>query len=170
MLHVVWPRPAVPRVPAPVAGYRWPVPPQETLKDSKAGLAQSLWGLLVHTTFCLSPPSISGGYGVWFEMRFHLSYHLAGASPLHLDVRCLFLVGSNILLLMVAQQWVVILKFSQEKMSAHPSTPPSCTAIHKSEKGRQILYGVSYMWNLKKAELIKKKTVKWWLPVSEGGK
>ena len=56
-------------------------------------------------------------------------------------------------------------------MSAHPSTPPSCTAIHKSEKGRQILYGVSYMWNLKKAELIKKKNrVKWWLPVSEGGK
>ena len=28
--------------PVPVAGYCWPVPPQETLKHSKAGLAQSL--------------------------------------------------------------------------------------------------------------------------------
>ena len=25
---------------------------------------QSLWGLLVHTRFCLSPPSITGGYGI----------------------------------------------------------------------------------------------------------
>ena len=29
----------------------WPVPPQETLKHSKAGLAQFLWGLLVCTGF-----------------------------------------------------------------------------------------------------------------------
>ena len=34
------------------------------LKHSKAGLAQSLWGLLLHTRFCLSPQSISGGYGI----------------------------------------------------------------------------------------------------------
>ena len=40
-----------------------PVPPQETLKHSKAGLAQSLWGLLVRTRFCLSPPSVSGRHG-----------------------------------------------------------------------------------------------------------
>ena len=32
-------------------------------KHSKADLAQSLWGLLVCTRFCLSPPSISGRYG-----------------------------------------------------------------------------------------------------------
>ena len=37
---------------------------QETLKHSKAGLAQSLWDLLVCTRFCLSPLSISHGYGV----------------------------------------------------------------------------------------------------------
>ena len=36
----------------------------------------------------------------------------------------LFLVGSNIFLLMVVEQRVVILEFSQEKMSAHPSTLP----------------------------------------------
>ena len=36
------PRSAAPRVPAAVAGYCWPIPPQETLKHSKAGLAQFL--------------------------------------------------------------------------------------------------------------------------------
>ena len=36
-----------------------------------------------------------------------------------------FLVGSNIFLLMVAKQHIVILEFLQEKMSASPSTPPS---------------------------------------------
>ena len=38
--------------------------PQETFKHSKTGLAQSLWSLLGHTSFCLSPPSVSGEYGV----------------------------------------------------------------------------------------------------------
>jgi len=36
-----------------------------------------------------------------------------------------FLVGSNIVLLMVVQQQVAILLFSQEKMSTRPSTLPS---------------------------------------------
>ena len=40
--------------------------PLMTLKHSKASLAQSLWGLLVCTRFSLSPPNVSGGYGVWF--------------------------------------------------------------------------------------------------------
>ena len=39
------------------------------------------------------------------------SYHLAGASPLPLDVGYLFLVGSNILLSTVVQQRVVIVDF-----------------------------------------------------------
>ena len=38
-----------------------------------------------------------------------------------------FLVGSHILLSMVVQQLVVLLVFSQETVSAHPSTPPSYT-------------------------------------------
>ena len=45
-----------------------------------------------------------------------------------LDVEYLFLVGSNILLSMVVQQQVVMLEFSQEKMSAHLSTLPSSFA------------------------------------------
>ena len=46
--------------------WSWSMPPQETLKHSKAGLTQSLWGLLLCTMFCLSPLSISGGNGIWF--------------------------------------------------------------------------------------------------------
>ena len=48
------PRSRAPRAPSPETGHCWPVPPQETLKHSKAGLAQSLWGLLVCTSFSLS--------------------------------------------------------------------------------------------------------------------
>ena len=38
---------------------------------------------------------------------------------------CLWVWGSNIVLLMVVQQQVAILLFSQEKMSTRPSTLPS---------------------------------------------
>ena len=58
-------------------------------------------------------------------MQFHPSYHLAGASPLPLDVGYLFLGGIQHFLLMAVQQQVVILEFSQEKMTTRPSTPPS---------------------------------------------
>ena len=57
------PKSATPRATAFAAGHCWPISLQETLKHSKAGLAQSLWGILVCTRFCLSPLSISGGYG-----------------------------------------------------------------------------------------------------------
>ena len=88
--------------------------------DAQTQVWLSLWGLwvLMHTRFCLSPLSVSGRYGVWFWIWFCPSYHLVGASPLPLDGEYLFLVGSNILLLMVVQQWVVILDFSWEKMGA----------------------------------------------------
>ena len=57
---------AAPRAPSPVAGHCWSVPVQETLKHSKAGLAQSLWGFLLYRRFCLCPLSVFGQYGVWF--------------------------------------------------------------------------------------------------------
>ena len=60
------PRSTAPRTPAPATGHCWPIPLQKTFKNSKAGLSQSLWGLLVYTSFCLSPPNISDGYGLWF--------------------------------------------------------------------------------------------------------
>ena len=66
-----------------------------------------VWGLILNATSPLLPSS--------------------GASPLPLDMGCLFLRGSHILLLMVVQQLAVILESLQKKMSAYPSTPPSCT-------------------------------------------
>ena len=41
------PRNAALRAPVPVAGHCWPISPQETLRHSKAGLAQSLVGSLL---------------------------------------------------------------------------------------------------------------------------
>ena len=66
MPHTACPRSAAVRTPIPASGHCRPMPPLETLKHSKTGLTQSPWGLWVPvcTKFCLSPPSISGGYGV----------------------------------------------------------------------------------------------------------
>ena len=113
------------------AGHCWPMPLQETLKHSKAGLIQSLMGSLL---LCLGP----GAHKVLFVPSKHLwqvwSLILNVIMPLLLSY-CSFsfalapgisvLVGSNILLLMVVQQLVVILVLSQQKMSTHPSAPPS---------------------------------------------
>ena len=57
------PRSAVSRSSVPAAGHCLPITLQETLKHSKASLAQ-FYGFLVCTTFCLSPLSASGGFGV----------------------------------------------------------------------------------------------------------
>ena len=46
MPHTTPPRSTEDSGPVPVAGHCSPVPPQETLKHSKAGLAQSLVGSL----------------------------------------------------------------------------------------------------------------------------
>ena len=55
------------------------------------------------------------------------SYHLFVAFSLFLDVGCLFLLGSSILLQMVVQQLVVILVLWQEEMSSYPSSAPLWT-------------------------------------------
>ena len=116
------PRSAAPRAPAAVAGHCWPVPPQETLKHSSSsfsGVSESwcalglfepseclwrVWGLILNVILPLLPSS-------WGFSRY------------------LFLVGSNILLLTVVQQRVVILEFLQ-KMSSCPFVLPSW--IHTS--------------------------------------
>ena len=76
---------AAPRAPVPVAVHRWPAPPQETLRHRSISVSVGSLGpgaLMV----CLSPLSTSGGNGVWFKMRIYPSYHLAGTSPLPLDM------------------------------------------------------------------------------------
>ena len=59
------PRSAAPRAPAPAAVHCWPVPPQETLRHSSVSVSVGSLGPGAHKV-CLSPLSISGGYGVWF--------------------------------------------------------------------------------------------------------
>ena len=91
----------------------------------------------IQTKFWLSLCGVSGSWCIpgLFEPSEHLwqvwglilnaispFYHLAGASPLPLDMRHLSSVGSNILLSMVVQQRVEILEFLQEKMSTSLST------------------------------------------------
>ena len=61
------------------------------------------------------------------------TYCLVGAAPLLLDVRCHFLMGSNILLSIVVHQLVEILEFSQYKMDSCPSTLPF-EALHSQQK------------------------------------
>ena len=59
------PRSAAPRSPALVAGHCWPVPPQEILKHRSGSVCVGSLVPGAHK-ICLSSPSISGGYGVWF--------------------------------------------------------------------------------------------------------
>ena len=80
--------------------------------------------VLVHTKFCLSPLTISVvGMGFDSKCNFLLPFYW-GFSFALLHGVSFFLVGSNIPLSMVVQQRVAILEFSQEEMSACPSTPP----------------------------------------------
>ena len=124
-------RSAAARAPVPVAGHCWPVPLQETLKHSKAGLPPS--PLVVTAPFpgswctqcfvCTLQASLGG-------MRFDSKW-IRPFLPscwdflLALEHGICFLVRFNILLSMVYQQLAEILVFTQEKMSACP-IPPSC--------------------------------------------
>ena len=54
---------AVPKSATPRAGHCLLVPPQETLKYSSGSVSVASLGPGAHKV-CLSPPSISGGYGV----------------------------------------------------------------------------------------------------------
>ena len=56
-------------------------------------------------------------------MQFCSSYHLAGASPLPLDVGYLFLVGSNIFQSTVVQQQVGVLAGEDELRSLYFTIP-----------------------------------------------
>ena len=58
----------------------------------------------------------------WIWLSGSQFHHLLGASPLALDMGYLFLVGSNILLLMVVQQWVPILEDGEDDHMSFYST------------------------------------------------
>ena len=102
-------------------------PPQKTLKHSSGLVCLGSLGPGMHKV-CLSPPSVSGGYRVWFKCYFTPPTILLG-----------LLLGSNILLSTVVQQRVLILEFSQENISAHPSTLPSCESMTSRFKGLDMI-------------------------------
>ena len=87
------------------AGHHWPMPPPETPGHAQEILGQSLVGSLL-----LAPRSwCTQGFVCALQesvspVLWKPSYHLAGASPLRLDMEYLFLVGSNIFLSMVVEQ------------------------------------------------------------------
>ena len=97
----------------------------QTLKSTSGSVSVESLGLSAHTVLFELSKHLCWVWGLIINALLPLlqSYWVV---PLSLDVGCLFLVvGSNILLSMVFQQQVEILEFSQEKMSACPSSPPS---------------------------------------------
>ena len=101
---------------------------RKTLRHSKAGLAQSLVGTLGPSAHKVLFEPSEHLAGMEFDSKhdFTTPNHLVRASPLPLDMEYLFLMGSNILLLMVLQLLFAILEFSEEKISIYSSTLLSC--------------------------------------------
>ena len=114
------------------------------LTHAFTGDTQTLKGRSGSASWSLGP----GAHKVLVEPLEHLWWLwdliLNAISPLQLScwgfsfaLGCgyIFLVGSVILLSMVVQQLVAILEVSQEKMSTHPSTSPSCSRPGSSFHG-----------------------------------
>ena len=115
--------------PVPAAGHCWPVSLQKTLKHSKAGLAQSLVGVTVPFpgSWC-TQRFVCALWASLVGLRFDSKHDFTPIILLGLLLwprmwnMFFFFCGINILLSM--EHLVAILVFSQEKMSARPSTPP----------------------------------------------
>ena len=104
------------------------MPPQETLKHSKLGLAQSLVGSLdpgEHKDLFEPSNHLWQAWGLILNVVLPILPSCWGFS-FALGCVISFLVGSNILPSIVVQRLVEILEFSLEKMSTHPSTLLSC--------------------------------------------
>ena len=102
--QAVPPRSAVARASVPMAGHCWPIPSQETLKHSKAGLAQSIVGSLgpgAHKVLFKSSECLWCIWGLILNM-ISPSYHPVGVYPLPLDMGYLFFWWDTTLSLMAA--------------------------------------------------------------------
>ena len=124
-------RPAAARARVPVADRCWAVPPQETFKCSKAGLAQAL--VAVTSPFPGSQCPQGFVCTLWaclVGMRFDFKLDCAPPTFLLRLLLCLWMWGiflgwdPTFSCRMVVQKLVVILMVSQEKMSTRPSTLP----------------------------------------------
>ena len=94
---------------------------------SNTVLSQSLWGLwvLVHTRFVWALWASLVGKGFDSKCDFTPPTIFLGLLLCPWMWGILECGGSNILQLMVVQQWVVVLEFSQEKLIARPSITTS---------------------------------------------
>ena len=96
--------------PCPAAVPCWPTPSQETLKHSSGSVSVGCLGPGVHEVVWALQVSLAG-------MRFDSKSDFTPPTILLGLLLCpwmwvIFLVGSNVFLLMVVQLWVVILEFS----------------------------------------------------------
>ena len=113
------PRSAAPRAPTTAAGHCWPVPPQEMLTQGQ------VWLSLCGVSWCAQDFVWAfqvSLVGMGFDSKHDFTPPTVLLGLLLCPWTGIFLVGSNILLMMAVQQKVVILEFLQEKMSSHPST------------------------------------------------
>ena len=112
--------------PEPLSPWQATSDPCLCREHSKADLAQSLVGFLgpgVHKVL-FHPSELFCWVWVYSKCNFPLLPFCWGFFFV-LGHGISFLVGSNILLSMNVRQQAAILEFLQEKMSSHPSTPPS---------------------------------------------
>ena len=140
------PRSAAPRAPVPAAVHCWPAHPQETLRYRSVSVSVGSLGPGAHMV-CLSPLSISGGNGVWFKMRIYPSYHLAGASPLPLDMGYL-LTAVPAPTILLGFLWPWAWRISSRLLQQNAATTPD------------IERGGSSGYKLNKSGV---KCVAWWL-------
>ena len=121
--------------------------------------------------------SLCGVPGSWcaqglFEPSEHLwwawsliltvtSPHLPSCWGFSFALEVSFLVGSNILLLMIVHLRGVILEFSQEKISKRHSTPPwSCRCNYQVHNMKQFLHDCSnIIWITSHSRVLHLKTI-----------
>ena len=125
MLHAVRPKSAAARAPVPVAvtADLCLLRRHSTLKDRSGSVSVGSLGPGAHKVLFKPSEHLWQVWGLILNVILPLLLSCWGFS-FALGHGVSFLVGSNILLLMVVQQLVAILEFSQ-KMSACPSTLPS---------------------------------------------
>ena len=126
-----------------------PLPMQQSPADlylhrtySNTVLSQSLWGLWSWCAQGLFEPS-EHLWWIWGLILNMISPLLPSCWGFSFALGCgvSFFVESNILLSMVVQWLVAILEFSEEKISARPSTLPSCIKTVRENLGYRAWYG-----------------------------
>ena len=128
MPHAVRPKSAAARAPVPVAvtADLCLLRRHSTLKDRSGSVSVGSLGPGAHKVLFKPSEHLWQVWGLILNVILPLLLSCWGFS-FALGHGVSFLLGSNILMSMVVQQLVAFLEFSQEKMSARPSTLTSCS-------------------------------------------